>query len=124
MRQGFAAMSTVLIISAVAMAVITTTVLLAIGSGQTSLALLLGEGNLQQVEGCAEDVIENVRDNSAFNKTSITRPEGMCSMTYNSGGPVNWDVTISMTQGDYTRKVRVVFGRNATSITRTSWQEI
>lgn len=124
MRRGFAAMSTVLIISAVAIAVVSTTVLLSIGAAQSSLALLLGEGNLQQAEGCVEDVLVNVRDNPGYNAATIARPEGTCNIVYNLGGPTNWDVTVTMTQGDYSRKIRAVFVRNINSITLNSWQEI
>lgn len=124
MKSGFAAISTVLVISAVTLAVIVTTVMLSIGTAQSSLALLLGEGNLQQVEGCAEDLLVKVRDNPTFSAATINRPEGMCNITYNLGGPVNWDATVAMNQGDYVRKIRVVFVHNTTFVTLTSWQEI
>lgn len=124
MRQGFAAMSTVLIISAVALAVVTTTTLLSIGLGQSSLALLKSEGNLLQVEGCVEDVLQGIWGSPTFNSSSITRPEGTCTINYTSGGPTNWDVTVTSIAGDYARKIKVVLVRNSTSISLTSWQEI
>lgn len=124
MRQAFVAMSTVLIISGVGLAIVATSLFLSIGVEQSALSFQLGEANLVQVEGCVEDLIENVRDNPAFAVTSITRPEGTCNLSYNTSGPINWDVTVSLTQGDYTRKNRVVFVRNPTGMAITSWQEI
>lgn len=122
-KKGFVALSTILIVTVVMMSVVATVAYLAIGEGQTSLALELGDDNLHFVEGCVEDLLLDVRDNSAYSAASITRPEGTCNYTYNLSGPTNWDVTVSTNSTEYQRKIRVVFTRGA-SITLTSWQEI
>ena len=74
MKKGFVATTTVLIISAVIVTVVTTMILLSVGEGQAGLALLKGEENLANVEGCVEDVLQKVHDSSSWTGASITRP--------------------------------------------------
>lgn len=123
MKKGFIAISTVLVLMSVIIAIVLTITYLAVGEGQSSLAIYLGEDNLNLVEGCAEDYMLKIRSDSSFTGGNITRPEGTCTITINSGNP-NWDITISSTNVDYKRKVQVKFVRNPTGITLTSWQEI
>jgi len=65
--RGFAALSLILIISAVMLTVIGTISYTAVGEGQASLALELGEDNLGLVEGCTEALLQNVHDTSGYN---------------------------------------------------------
>ncbi|TSC85708.1 MAG: hypothetical protein G01um101416_822 [Microgenomates group bacterium Gr01-1014_16] len=122
MKHGFVATTTVLIISAVIVAVVTTTVLLSVGEGQAALALLKGEENLANVEGCVEDVLQKIHDSGTYSGTSIGRPEGTCTISYTLGGPTNWDITVSFSGTEYNRKIRVVFTRGA-AITILRWEE-
>ncbi|MBI2019933.1 hypothetical protein HYS94_00735 [Candidatus Daviesbacteria bacterium] len=124
-EKGFVAISVVLILIVVVLSIGATVTYLSIGEGQSGLILYQGEDNLSFVEGCAEDVMVKVRSNSAFNDTSISRPEGTCSITYNLGGPTDWDITVSSsTTTNVQRKIQVIFVRNPTGITLTSWREI
>lgn len=125
MYKGFVAIATVLILSSVVVAIAATVTLLSIGEAQSSLSLYKGEDNLAFIEGCVEDVVLKIRANSTYNGTSILRPEGTCSITYNPGGsgPTNWDITVTSATA-YQRKIEVIFVRNATGINLTSWKEI
>ncbi len=124
--KGFVAITTVLILSIVVLAISTTVTLLSIGEAQSSLSLFKGEDNLNFIEGCVEDVMMKIRANSLYSGTAISRPEGTCSITYNPGGngPINWDLTVTSQSTSYQRQVKVVFVRNSTGITLTSWKEI
>ena len=126
MYKGFVAITTVLILSAVVVAIATTVTLLSIGEAQSSLSLFKGEDNLSFLEGCVEDVMMKIRADSSYNGASITRPEGTCAITYNPGGtgPVNWDITVTTPPTTpYQRQLRVIFVRNPTGISLTSWKE-
>lgn len=123
MKKGFVATTTVLIISAVVVTVVTTAILLSVGEGQASLASYKGEENLASVEGCVEDVLQKIHDSGTYSGTSITRPEGTCTISYVQGGPTDWDITVSFSGTEYNRRIRVVFTRGA-NITISSWQEI
>lgn len=122
--KGFVAISTVLILSLVVVSIAATVSLLSIGEAQSGLSLFKGEDNLSFVEGCVEDVMLKIRSNSGYSGTSIIRPEGTCSITYVTGGPVNWDVKVTSSTNTYQRTIEAVFTRNATGITLTSWKEI
>lgn len=123
MRKGFAAITTILILSAVVLAISTTVTLLSIDEVQSSLSLFKGEDNLDLVEGCTEDYLLKIRADAGFAATNITRPEGECQITITSGNP-NWDITVEAIGTNYQRKIRVVFVRNSTGINLTSWKEI
>jgi len=122
--KGFVAISTVLILLSIVIAIGITVTYLSIGEARSSLSLYQGEDNLDFTEGCAEDVILKIRSNSSFSGTSFTRPEGICNVAYALSGPTNWDLTINSSTSTYQRKIRVIFTRNTTGITLTSWKEI
>jgi hypothetical protein len=123
-NRGIVALSIVIILAAVLLAVSITSVFLSVGEAQSGLALYKGEDNLAFVEGCAEDYLLKIRANSSFTAADITRPEGTCKITINSGNP-NWNITVyPPTTLAYQRKIQVIFTRNATGITITSWKEI
>jgi hypothetical protein len=119
-RQGLAAISAVLLISAVVLAIVTTTTILAIGEGQGALAVSQGSGDLYLVDGCMEDILQKIHDNPLTAVASVTRPEGTCTVTYTTGGPTNWDVTVDESGTAYGKSARVVLTRGAT-LTITSW---
>ena len=124
MKKGFVATTTVLIISVVVVSVVTTAMLLSVGEGQAGLALLKGEENLANVEGCVEDVLQKIHDSGTYSGTSITRPdETACAISYTLGGPTDWDIVVSYSGTEYNRKIRVVFTRGA-SISVSRWEEI
>lgn len=123
-QAGYIALSTVLIITSVVLFIATTVTYLSIGEGQTGLSLYKGEENLHFVEGCVEDYLLKIRtDAETFVPGNITRPEGTCTITVNSGHP-NWDITVATTLTSYKRQVRVIFTQSATGLTLSSWKEI
>ena len=123
MKNGFVAISVVLIVISVVIAIGTTITLLSVGEAQSGLVLFQGEDNLALVEGCVEDVMLKIRSDSSYSGTSITRPEGSCAVSYTATNP-NWDITVTSSTTSVQRKIQVKFTRNPTGITLTSWKEI
>lgn len=125
-QSGYIALTTVLIILAVVLITAVSVTYSSIGEAQSGLALFKSEENLHFVEGCAEDILLKIRSNPTYSGTTISRPgtEGTCTITYNTSGPVNWDLTVSSQSTTYQRKIRIVFVRNPTGIVLTSWNEI
>ena len=124
--KGYIAISSVVIILAVILSLTITMSYSAIGEAQSGLALFQGEENLQQVEGCVEDAMLKIRSNPVT-VASVTRPQGTCTINYTLSGPTNWDMTVtfqSTVSTNIRRSIKVVFVRNATGITLTSWNEI
>ena len=130
-QQGFMAFSLILLISAVVLVIVTTVSLVSIGEMQASMGLYYGEDTLDLVEGCAEDAMMKINLNASYTGGSITRPEGTCNVTINSGDP-NWDITVSadhssqssVIEKQFQRNIRVTFTRSGSVITMTSWREI
>jgi len=122
--RGFVAISTVLILLSVVIVIGISVTYLSIGEARSALSLFRGEDNLDFSEGCVEDVMLKIRSNSSFNSTSFSRPEGTCDISYTLAGPTNWDITVNSQATIYQRRIRVIFVRNATGITLTSWKEV
>lgn len=123
--KGFVAISTVLILSVVLLVIVGTVTLTAIGEAQTSLTLFQGEDSISLVEGCVEDLLQKVHDDSTYSATTVSRPDGTsCTFFYNASGPTDWDVTISTNITTNPRRIKVAFTRSATAVLVSSWQEI
>ena len=124
--KGYIAISSVVIVLAVILSITITMSYSSIGEAQSGLALFQGEENMYHAESCAEDVMLKIRLNPVA-VASFTRPEGTCSIAYTLSGPVNWDMTVtfvSATSTTISRSIRVIFSRNATGLTMTTWNEI
>lgn len=123
LNTGYVAITSLLIIAAVVLAIATSVALLGIGEGQSALALNKGEDSLQFVEGCTEDALLKSKQNASYAGGNITRPEGTCSITVSKAGST-WTVTASTTATTYKRTIQVIFTRTGSGITLTSWTEI
>lgn len=121
-NQGFIAISTILVISVVVLAIALTVTYLAIGEGQTALAQSKGEDALQFSEGCMEDALLKIRSNPSYAGGTISRPEGTCTITVVKAGNV-YTVTSTAAGTLYKRSIQVVVTR-ASSLVITSWQEL
>ena len=121
--KGFVAITTVLILSVVVVAIAATVTLLSIGEAQSSLSLYKGEDTLDFVEGCAEDGLLKSRADSNYNGGSITRPEGTCSISI-SKAETPWTMTVSTSDTKYQRTIEVKYTRNPTGVTLSSWKEV
>jgi len=133
-QSGYIAISSVVIILAVILALTITMSYNAIGEAQSGLVLFQGEQNLGQVEGCVEDALLKARSNSAFGEpiltpVTITRPspEPACVVTVVSktgSGTVTWDMNVTLNTTINKRTINVNFTRSPTQITLVSWNEI
>ena|SRR5579859_4518813 len=123
--KGYIALSMVIIITAVVIAVATTVALLAVGEAESALTQENGENTWSFVDGCAEDALLKIHDNSSFVTSTFTRPEGTCSVTVVAGNP-NWDIKVTSSALIYnnTQRTIEVKATKGTTITITSWQEI
>lgn|SRR3989338_6491072 len=122
-KKGFIAISSLLIISFVVLAISVSATTLAIGELQSAFSLTQGEDVLGFVEGCAEDALWKSRADNNYNGGTITRPEGTCSISISKNG-VTWTMDVTTTATIFKRTVRVIFDRNPTGITLISWKEI
>lgn len=120
-NKGFIAITTVLIIMAVAILVGTVITLSSISEGQTALSSKNSFSALNLVEACVEDSLLSINTQNNIN-TTITVPTGTCSVTINSHVGANWTYTVTATLNGYTKNVQVITTRSNT-LTPNSWKE-
>jgi len=120
-RKGFLAMSTVLIVSAVVMAIAVSTMLIGIGDGKTGLLHWNGTNALYLSEGCMEDALLKLRANAGYTGGTITRPEGSCTVSVTGSG--TYTITVTSTNGTATRQIQAVATRSG-KVSISSWKEL
>lgn len=123
MKNGFVAITTVMILSVVVLAIAASVTYLSIGEAQSSLSLFKGEDNLNFVEGCAEDYLLKIRANASFPGGNITHLGTTCTINIVTGNP-DWNIIVSSLDNSYQRKIEIIFTRNTTGIVLNSWREI
>ena len=128
-QSGYIALTSMLLISAIIVMAVIGVTYSSIGEANSGLALVKGEENLQLIEGCSEDALLKIRSNSGFGQptgtpVTISRPQGSCAVTVNSIVGLVWTVTVTSTTTTYKRSIQLVFTRNPTGISLTSWKEI
>jgi uncharacterized protein (UPF0333 family) len=120
--QGFTAITSVLIISAVVLVVSISVSLLAIGEGQSGYSTYRGEDAYFLAEGCMEDALLKSKQNASYTGGTLTRPEGSCTVSIAKVGSV-WTITTS-SSGTYTKNIQAVVQRNGSNLTLSSWKEL
>ena len=121
-NKGYVAITTVLIIGAVILAIGIGVSLNAINGVQQSLGDKIKETTLGSVETCTEDVLYRLRKNNAIPGT-ITLPAGTCNVTINSHVGNAWTFTVTGTFSGHTKNIQVSATRTS-QVTVTSWLEI
>lgn len=121
MNKGYVAITSVLMIAAVAIIVVITITLSSISEGQTSLSGQRREETINLVESCIEDALYSINTLNSLG-TSITLPTGTCSVVTNSHTGANWTFTVSGTLNGYTKTIQITTVRSNT-LTPMTWKE-
>lgn len=122
LSKGYVALSSILVIAAVILTIGISVSLLSISESQLSLAEKKKEETIDFVEACVEDALLELNEDSSVPST-ITVPEGSCSVVVNSQLGNDWTFTVSGTQDSHTKDIQVSATRD-TTVTITSWKEI
>lgn len=122
--NGFITLISVLILGAVGVAIMSSLILLGLGSSRTSFAI---EQSLQArglADACGEEALNTIRGNTVYTgTTSVTLGNGTCSFTVTNTGGTTRSVTALGTVGAIIRHVTIVVA-TVNPITLTSWQEV
>lgn len=121
-RQGYIAITSILIILAVVLIIGTSVSLLSVNDIQSSLSSEKGEQALSLAEACAEDALLRLNNNNAI-PASFTIPEGTCTITGITNIGNNWTFTANAVILNYSKSVQVSAVRT-TTVQVTSWIEI
>lgn len=121
-QAGYAALISVLVISAAVLVIGISVSLLSISEIQIALSGKKNDEALDITEGCTEDTLLYLNENNSL-PASITLPEGSCSVTLDSQSDNDWTFTVSTTLDGYTKSVQIEASRSSI-LDVTSWQEI
>ena len=119
---GYVALSSILVISVVILTIGISVSLLSISESQLSLAGKKKEETVDFVEGCVEDALLELNNGGSIS-SSLTLPEGTCSVTIDSQSGSDWTFTVTGSVDNYTKSIQVSANRGST-VTITSWKEV
>lgn len=125
-QSGLMAISSLLIISAVALAIAVSISLIGIGEAQNSLTYKKGAEVLKIAEGCAEEALLRLRDDVNYSGGSLQLGAGSCTISITDTGS---DRTIDVTgtiagPPQFMRSLQLTVKRTGQSIRVLTWQEI
>jgi len=121
-NRGYIALTTVLVVGVVLLIIGLSVSLIAISEGQLSLSGRKNETALNLTESCVHDALLRLSNTNALN-TTITIPEGTCSLTVDSNVGTTWVFTVAGTFGGNTKKIQTTAVRGST-VSVTSSLEI
>lgn len=125
LESGYIAISSVLVIAAIVVVIGITISLSSISEGQMSLGLEQNEKTVFFIEACIEEALLKLNnDKSTFSSlTSITLPEGTCTISNISNTTLDWSFRMSGQVSSHTKTFDVEVTRNA-DFDVTTWKEV
>ena len=122
---GYVTLVSVLVVSAVGVAIALSLIVLGNGSSRTSFALEQSAQAKGLANACAEEALQQIRDSTPFAGTSgLTLGQGTCTYTVTNTGGNTRRVTASGTVGTIVRKVLILVTSINPAIVLSSWQEV
>ena len=123
--RGYVALVSVLVVSAVGLAVASSLLLLGLSYSKSSLALSQSDIAKSLADACAEDALQHIRDNTAYSGTATLNLNGdSCSSTVTSGIGQIRNINASGSKNGVVRKVKVSISAHTPQIIISSWQEV
>ncbi|MBL7159118.1 hypothetical protein ISS85_01460 [Candidatus Microgenomates bacterium] len=123
MKKGYIAFSSLLVISAVVLAVTISVSILSISESQMGYAVKKGEEALFFVEGCLEEALLRFSSNPLYNGGLLNFPEGQCTIVVQENSE-DWTVVASGLKDGHARKVEAKIRRVCNQTELISWLEI
>lgn len=125
-KPGFTTLVAVLVVGAVGTAVVTSLLLLGVGSLQSSLTIQRSSLARYYADTCAEEAMHMLSEDSAYTAgLTITFTEGNCEVLSISGsGDTDRVVQVEGTVGTIVRRVKVDAAEIQPAVILNSWQEV
>ncbi len=124
-NSGFIALTSVLIISAVVLAIAVSVSLLGIGEANSSLTFARGEETKKVAESCVEEALLRLRDTGSYSGGTLSVGNGSCTIAVSGAGSNKTIDVIATLSGppQYVRKLQVTVKRVGNSVNVLSWSE-
>ncbi len=123
---GYIALTSILVISAVALAISISISLLGVGEAKSSFDYKKGQETLKIAESCIEEALLRLRNDSNYAGASLNVGNGTCSINV-SGADADRtiDVSAQLTNlSSYTQNIQVTAKRTGNSINIVSWNQV
>lgn len=124
-KKAFTTLLAVLIITAIALAVSTSLLLLGLNSSKTSFAIEQSNQAKALANACAETGLQQIRSSTPYVGTgNLTLGNGTCNYTVTNTDGTNRTVTAYGTVGTIIRRISISVTAINPKIIISSWQEI
>jgi len=122
---GFIAFTSLLVISAVTMAIALSVTLMGITSANSSLGYQKGQTAVKIGESCLEETLYRLRGDGNFTGATLAVGSGSCIATVSATGNIRTISVTSIIAGPpkHVKMLQGIVRRAGKSITLTSWQE-
>jgi hypothetical protein len=125
MNKAFITLASVIIVSAIGLAIVVSFILLGISSLRTSFAIEQSNQARMLANTCAEQALEQIKSFPSFEGTAgLTLGQGNCTYTIANLGEENRSITASGSVGAIIRKVKITISDIVPQIIVVSWQEV
>lgn len=123
-NKGYVTLVSMLVIGAVGLAVVTSLVLLGVGSSRSSFSLEQGNQAKALANACAEEALQQIWNNDSFVGTgSLASGQGNCSFAISSDVLPKTIMAIG-TVGTTVRKVSITIDALRPYLQVSPWQEV
>lgn len=123
--RGFITLVSVLLLSALGVAITTSLILLGLGSSRTTFALEQSNQAIALANACAEEALQQINSSTPFSGSgSLLLGQGSCSYTVTKLTGQNRTITVSGSVGTIIRKISISLDKINPDINITSWQEV
>ena len=124
-KKGFIAFTSLLVISAVTLAIAMSVSLIGINSATSSLGYQKSQGAVKIGESCLEETLLRLRNDGNFSGVSLSLGEGSCIATVSASGNTRtiWITSTIAGPPQYSKMLNAAATRVGKSITITSWTE-
>lgn len=124
-QAGFMAFASLLVVSAVTLAIAVSIVLLGVGEARSSLDFRLGSTALVAARACGEEALYRVKFDQSYAGGSLNVGGGVCSISVIALGSqrsITVDAQVSAASS-YSKRIRIVAERTGGGVSIKNWQE-
>lgn len=124
-QQGFVALTSIIIVSAILLAIATSASLLGVQEANSSLSFKKGSEALVIAKSCIEEGLYRLQEDASFSTHSLNVGDGSCTIQVSGTSP-NYTIVVTATVSfapSFVKRITVNAVKAGNSISITSWQE-
>jgi len=125
LRQGYIALISVLLISAIGAAIMVSVIASGVTSSKTDFSLQQSGSARIMASSCAEEALQRISETGILaGSGNLTIASGTCSYVITSSSSQNVTITATGILGTITSKIKVILATTTPGITLSSWEEV